>query len=243
MTRARYLADFKQDDGTGYATKYATGFSPQFSGTPTGIVTGSIADGTITAVKVAADVATQAELDTVSTVAGAALPKAGGTMTGTLTAPALLKMYGAQKWTTHGSPAGPPYVPYGGSYYTTLFYNSGGYGAMVGRMYITLSISQQHQGIYDFTLSRYGGGVANRSTGGMNSHIGLASVGSSPSSANHTAMRWTNTNAASWGNGTLNVDVIMWRGSASNFVSGYANMTDNFTSSQDGAGNFFHRVG
>ena len=63
MTRARYLADFKQDDGTGYATKYATGFSPQFSGTPTGIVTDSIADGTITAVKVAADVATQAEID------------------------------------------------------------------------------------------------------------------------------------------------------------------------------------
>ena len=84
MTRARYLADFKQDDGTGYATKYATGFSPQFSGTPTGIVTDSIADGTITAVKVAADVATQAELDTVSTVAGDALPKAGGTMTGSL---------------------------------------------------------------------------------------------------------------------------------------------------------------
>jgi hypothetical protein len=41
-----------------------------------------IADGTITAAKLAADTATQAELDTVSTVASAALPKAGGTMTG-----------------------------------------------------------------------------------------------------------------------------------------------------------------
>jgi hypothetical protein len=43
-----------------------------------------IADGTITAAKVAADVATQAELDTVSAVASAALPKAGGTMTGNI---------------------------------------------------------------------------------------------------------------------------------------------------------------
>ena len=37
--------------------------SPAFSGTPTGIVAGSMVDGTITAAKVAADVATQAELD------------------------------------------------------------------------------------------------------------------------------------------------------------------------------------
>jgi hypothetical protein len=43
-----------------------------------------IADGAVTAAKVAADVATQAELDTVSTVASAALPKAGGTMTGNI---------------------------------------------------------------------------------------------------------------------------------------------------------------
>ena len=41
-----------------------------------------IADGTLTAAKMAADVATQAELDTVSGVASAALPKAGGTLTG-----------------------------------------------------------------------------------------------------------------------------------------------------------------
>ena len=42
---------------------------------------GYIADGTITAAKLAADTATQAELDTVSTVASAALPKAGYTGT------------------------------------------------------------------------------------------------------------------------------------------------------------------
>ena len=45
-----------------------------------------IADGTITAAKLAADTATQAELDVVSGVANASLPKAGGTMTGTLAA-------------------------------------------------------------------------------------------------------------------------------------------------------------
>jgi hypothetical protein len=50
------------------------------------IAVARIADGTITAAKLAADTATQAELDAVSTVASAALPKAGGTMTGTLAA-------------------------------------------------------------------------------------------------------------------------------------------------------------
>ena len=56
---------------------------------PAANLTGTIAiaritDGTITAAKVAADVATQAELDTVSTVASAAMPKTGGTFTGDL---------------------------------------------------------------------------------------------------------------------------------------------------------------
>jgi hypothetical protein len=50
------------------------------------IAVARIADGSITAAKLAADTATQAELDAVSTVASAALPKAGGTMTGTLAA-------------------------------------------------------------------------------------------------------------------------------------------------------------
>jgi len=57
---------------------------------PAGNLTGTvaiarIADGSITAAKLAADTATQAELDAVSTVANAALPKAGGTITGTVT--------------------------------------------------------------------------------------------------------------------------------------------------------------
>ena len=50
------------------------------------IAVARIADGTITAAKLAADTATQAELDVVSGVANASLPKAGGTMTGTLAA-------------------------------------------------------------------------------------------------------------------------------------------------------------
>ena len=49
------------------------------------VVASDIADGSITAAKVAADVATQSELDTVSGVASAALPKAGGAMTGAIT--------------------------------------------------------------------------------------------------------------------------------------------------------------
>ena len=48
------------------------------------IDTAHIGNNQVTAAKVAADVATQAELDTVSTTASAALPKAGGTMTGDL---------------------------------------------------------------------------------------------------------------------------------------------------------------
>ena len=49
------------------------------------ITAAKIATGAITAADVAADMATQAELDTVSTVASAALPKAGGAMTGAIT--------------------------------------------------------------------------------------------------------------------------------------------------------------
>jgi hypothetical protein len=77
MTRARYLADFKQDDGTGYATKYATGFSPQFSGTPTGISATHITTGELP----------------VGVTGGSGLTgplqKSGGTMTGVITTPTI----------------------------------------------------------------------------------------------------------------------------------------------------------
>ena len=65
-----------------WATAGSTSASDLTSGT---LPIARIADGAVTAAKVAADVATQAELDTVSTVASAALPKAGGAMTGALT--------------------------------------------------------------------------------------------------------------------------------------------------------------
>jgi len=55
------------------------------SGTVTGLAVGGLPDATVDAGTVAADVATQSELDTVSTVASAAVPKAGGTLTGNLT--------------------------------------------------------------------------------------------------------------------------------------------------------------
>ena len=50
-----------------------------------GVDTAHIGANQVTAAKVASDVATQSELDTVSTVASAALPKAGGAMTGAIT--------------------------------------------------------------------------------------------------------------------------------------------------------------
>jgi len=62
-----------------------------------------IADGAVTAAKVAADVATQAELDTVSTVASAALPKAGGTMTGTVISPSFNSTAGGTFTTASGN--------------------------------------------------------------------------------------------------------------------------------------------
>jgi len=65
-----------------WATAGSTSASDLTSGT---LPIARIADGAVTAAKVAADVATQAELDTVSTVASAALPKAGGTLTGNTT--------------------------------------------------------------------------------------------------------------------------------------------------------------
>jgi hypothetical protein len=70
--------NFLRGDNT-WATAGSTSASDLTSGT---LPIARIADGAVTAAKVAADVATQAELDTVSTVASAALPKAGGTLTG-----------------------------------------------------------------------------------------------------------------------------------------------------------------
>ena len=145
-----------------------------------------------------------------------------------------LREQGHQVWTTEGGVQ--PYIPYGGSYYTTLFTNIGGYAALTGRLYINLNISQQHQGIYDFMLSRYGGGVANRSTGAMNSYISF----STPMIGTNETLRWTNTNTSSWGNGSLAITAIVWGNGDNRFVSGYPGLEDNFSSSQ--SGNFFVRA-
>ena len=147
-----------------------------------------------------------------------------------------VKQYGAEIWTTEGATA--PYVPYGGSYYTTLFYTSGGYQALVGTMYINLSISQQHQMTCHFTLSSYGGGVSNVGQGAHGSYISLTHPNDGPGSAE--AIRWTNTNGQSWGNGTLNITVICWGAGSNHFQSGYPGLADNFTSTQ--TGNFFVRA-
>jgi len=87
MGKARNIADLLDDNGD---VKSASLDNVPASNNASALTTGTlpiarIADGAVTAAKVAADVATQAELDTVSTVASAALPKAGGTMTGALT--------------------------------------------------------------------------------------------------------------------------------------------------------------
>ena len=77
--------------GTGLSGGGTTGdVTVNVSGVDTSLLQGTIStaqigDNQVTAAKVAADVATQAELDTVSTVANAALPKAGGAMTGAIT--------------------------------------------------------------------------------------------------------------------------------------------------------------
>ncbi len=147
-----------------------------------------------------------------------------------------VKQYGAEIWTTEGATA--PYVPYGGSYYTTLFYTSGGYQMLMGTMYIGLSISQQHHSTYHFCLSSYGGGVSSVGTGAHQSYISLSHPNDGPSG--QEAIRWTNTNGSSWGNGTLNITVICWGSGANYFQSGYPGLADNFTSAQ--TGNFFVRA-
>jgi len=83
-----------------WATAGSTSASDLTSGT---LPIARIADGAVTAAKVAADVATQAELDTVSTVASAALPKAGGTMTGTVISPSFNSTAGGTFTTASGN--------------------------------------------------------------------------------------------------------------------------------------------
>ena len=164
------------------------------------------------------------------------------TFTGTvncndLNADRTLRSYGHQVWTTQGSGVGNAvYIPYNSGYYTTLFYNSGGYHALTGRLLITVAISQAHQGTYDFCLNNYGSGISNETTGAQNSFIGLSTV----SYSGQQALRLTNTNGSSWGNGWYYITAIVWGGGENRFVSLSAGDDDNFSYSQSGS--FFTRV-
>jgi hypothetical protein len=142
-------------------------------------------------------------------------------------------MYGLQRYTTNQ--ANTPWIPYGGSNYTTLFMNTSGYDWMVGRLYYKLSISQVHRGILDFAISRYGGSLTHTQNG---SYVSFSIQGSMNGNANHTGLRWTNTNGNSWGNGTMHMQVVTHSGG---FTSGYPGLGDNFTDSS--TGNFFRRTG
>ena len=152
----------------------------------------------------------------------------------TLSAQETLRNRGHQVWTTEG--ATTPYIPYNGGYYTTLFWNTGNYHSLNGRLYVAVAISQAHQGIYDFSLNAYGSGIANRSTGAHNSYIGLSGT----TTNGYPALRLTNTNGSSWGNGWYYMTAIVWGGADDRFVSSAPGVDDNFSSSQ--SGNFFTRV-
>ena len=159
------------------------------------------------------------------------------TFTGTISYPYSQRSYGHQVWTTHGSGVGNAvYIPYNGGYYTTLFYNTGGYHSLQGRMWITVAISQAHQGVYDFCLNNYGSGINNVTTGAHNSFISLSTV----SYSGYPAVRVTNSNGSSWGNGWYYITAIVWGGGENRFNTLSAGDDDNFSSSQSGT--FFTRV-
>ena len=146
-----------------------------------------------------------------------------------------VKEYGGEVWTTEGNASNSVYIPYGGGNYTPIFSNTGGYHALIGRIYVCLAISQAHQGIYDFNLSNYGGGFANRSTGAHNSFISFSQVtyGGLPS------CRLTNTNGSSWGNGSYKITIDCWSGEGA-FLGRSNGDDDNFSSPNSGA--FFVRA-
>jgi len=86
--------------------------------------TSDLEDGSVTAVKVAADVATQSELDAVSTVANAALPKTGGTMTGNIATAGITSVTAGTSNFVAGANAGES-IASGGNYNTLVGDGSG----------------------------------------------------------------------------------------------------------------------
>jgi hypothetical protein len=124
-----------------------------------------------------------------------------------------------------------PYIPYNdgsGPYHTLLFYNTAGYGWIMGRIYTFISISQIHVHIADFDISRYGGTVTMHKD---YSYISLSAEMGIGGNANHNGIRVTNTNTMSWANCSYNFIVMVYDVANYNgaFVSGYGGLSDNFT--------------
>ena len=132
-----------------------------------------------------------------------------------------------QVWSTDGGT--PAYLPYGGGHNIVLFYNSSGYGRMVGRVDWTLSISQNHSGSFNFYISKYGGGIQsiNNSNGTYANFSYVSNVGGN---GNNHGIKWTNGNGNTWGNGTLSFCIRTWSHQTSPVVSGANNTNSSYTS-------------
>ena len=112
-----------------------------------------------------------------------------------------------------------PYNDGSGDKYQVLFYNSAGYGRAIGTCYWNLNISQNHNGAFHFYISRYGGAITELYNTG---YASFASVTSINSNVSHNGIKWTNTNTANWGNGTI-YTTVFWHGAGATFVSGNFN--------------------
>tara|TARA_B100000131_G_scaffold265271_1_gene262762 strand:+ start:223 stop:714 length:492 start_codon:yes stop_codon:yes gene_type:complete len=131
------------------------------------------------------------------------------------------------------------YLPYGGSYYTVLFYNPGGYGRMMGRCDWGLAISQQHMGAFNFEISKYGVNIQNiyNSNSSFASFSAATNVGGN---GNYHGITWTNGNGSSWGNGTLCFTVRTWAPFGGVLVSGAFNSNSNYSHGNSNA--FLKRI-
>ena len=132
------------------------------------------------------------------------------------------------------------YLPYstGTDSYQVLFYNSGGYGRAIGTCYWTLSISQVHNGSFQFYVSRYGGAITEHFNTGYASFSIVTGINSN---VNHNGIKWTNTNGNSWGNGYLHCTVL-WQAEANTFVSGNFNGTDQTNYTHGNSNTFLYRL-
>ena len=148
-----------------------------------------------------------------------------------------IKAYGGQEWTTEGAAAGQSvYIPYGGSYYTSIWYANVGYPYISARIYYNMSISQQHGGLVDFKMSRYGGGVTHTS---YNTGYATWIHAQYASNANYYQCRLQNTNSASWGNGYMSTSTWVWMNEGL-IISASPGNDDNYSSNQ--SGNWLRRV-